>query len=463
MIRIAMLSFATVLSLRLCAQTDKQDSLTIAKFFETALTDKKGYDALRSLCKDVGHRLSGSPQCEKAVQWSVEYLKSCGADTVYLQDVMVPHWVRGEKESASIKSTKNKLPVSVNVLALGGSIGTPDRGLQAGVVEVNGMAGLEKLKYSDVEGKILFFNGPMEDEHINTFRAYGRCVGQRWAGAMEAAKLGAVGVVVRSVTLSVDYHPHTGSMGYADTIKKIPAVAIAAKDAEALSNALKQDPQTQFWFRTTCQILPDVPSHNVIAELRGNILPDEYLVIGGHLDSWDVGDGAHDDGAGMIHSGEVIRLMKQTGYTPKRTVRVVFFMNEENGLRGAIKYAEWVKETKQKHVLALESDAGGFTPRGFAFDTDSNSMRTIRQWQPLLREFYSGDILLGWSGADVGKLKGSCDVLAGFLPDSQRYFDHHHAETDVFESVHPRELELGAAACTALIYLFDKHWEQRPR
>ena len=265
------------------------------------------------------------------------------------------------------------------------------------------------------------------------------------------------------MTASVDANPHTGSMGYVDSIKQIPSVAIAAADADKLSQAIKQDPNTQYYFRTTCENLPDVLSHNIIAELRGAEWPDEYLVVGGHIDSWDVGDGAHDDGAGCIHSGEVIRLMKQTGYKPKRTVRVVFFANEENGLRGAIKYAEWVKETKQNHILALESDAGGFTPRGFSFDIDSVSFQRVKQWQPLLRDFYCGDLILGWSGADVGKLKGSCDALAGFLPDSQRYFDHHHCATDTYDSVHPRELELGAAACTALVYLFDRHWTSTPR
>ena len=459
--RVAIFILAFAFSTKAFSQTTLQDSITVAKFFETALLDKKGYYELSSLCKDVGHRLSGSPAGEKAVRWSVDYLKRCGADTVYLQDVMVPHWVRGEKESAHIESkaffSKQQ---SAHVLALGGSIGTGKQGLKAQVIEVKGLAALKEMKREDVEGKIVFFNGPMEDQHINTFRAYGRCVGQRWAGAMEAAKLGAVGAVIRSVTGSVDHHPHTGSMGYADAITKIPAVAIAAADAVTLSEAIKYDPTTQFFFRTTCENLPDVLSHNIIAELRGTEAPDEYLVVGGHIDSWDVGDGAHDDGAGCIHSGEVIRLMKQTGYKPKRTVRVVFFANEENGLRGAIKYAEWVKDTKQKHVLALESDAGGFTPRGFSLDTDSASFQRVKQWQPLLRDFYCGDLIFGWSGADVGKLKGSSAVLAGFLPDSQRYFDHHHCATDTFDTVHPRELELGAAACTALVYLFDRHWNR---
>lgn len=458
--RTIILLLALAFSTKAFSQTQTEtDSVVIQKFFETALTDKHGYYALRTLCKTIGHRLSGSPQAAKAVDWSVDYLKKCGADTVYKQEVMVPHWVRGEKETASFTANFMRTPATVTVLALGGSIGTGKDGLKAQVFEVNGMTGWSKVTEADVKGKIVFFNGPMEEANINTFHSYGDCVTQRWAGAMSAAKLGAVGVIVRSVTMSVDDHPHTGSMGYADTIKKIPAVAIAAKDAELLSSVLKKDPNLWFRFRTTCETLDDVLSYNVIAELRGSEFPNEYLVVGGHLDSWDVGEGAHDDGAGIVHSAEAIRLIKQTGYKPKRTVRVVFFMNEENGLRGAREYAEWVKETKQKHVLALESDAGGFTPRGFSFDGDDAFNSKVMQWQPLLQHFGCGDFSFGHSGADVGRLEGACDVMAGFLPDSQRYFDHHHAETDVFEAVHPRELELGAAACTALVYLFDQHWD----
>lgn len=442
--------------LSLHAQNFQSDSTRIAGFFETSLTDQKGYAALRDLCKSIGHRLSGSDAAARSVVWSANYLKQCGADTVYLQEVMVPKWVRGEPEKARIIAGGNGSDVSI--LALGGSIGTGQKGLNAQVIETTGLAHFASLPAEQVAGKIVFFNGPMEERHLNTFIAYGRCVGQRWAGAMQAASKGAVGVIVRSVTMSNDSHPHTGSVGYSDTIKKIPAVAIATRDADKLSAALKNNREVRFWMRTMCTIHPDVKSHNIIAELKGNSSPDEILLVSGHIDSWDVGDGAHDDGAGCVHAAEVIRLFVQTGYRPARTVRVVFYMNEENGLRGATEYAASVKASEQRHLLALESDAGGFTPRGFMFDTDSVSLNRIKQWQPLLRHFYCGDILTGFSGADVAKLRKMCDVLAGYLPDTQRYFDHHHAATDVFESVHPRELQLGAAACAALAYMFDQHW-----
>jgi len=454
---------ATLVASNVKAQTTAADSAVIRSFYNKALTDKQGYRMLHDLCKNVGNRVSGSPAAEKAVKFEQDYLKSIGADTVYLQEVMVPHWVRGDKEVASITSAKSKTPVTVNVLALGGSIGTSDNGLKAQVVEVDGMDALKNVKAADVKGKIVFFNGPMDQTELNTFDAYGPAVAQRGSGAVEAAKLGAVGVVVRSVATITDSHPHTGAMHYADTIQKIPAIAIATEDADLLSNTLKQDPNTQFYFKTNCKTLDDVKSYNVIAELRGSELPNEILAVGGHLDSWDVGEGAHDDGSGVTHATEVIRLMKQTGYKPRRTIRVVCFMNEENGLRGGKKYAELAKASNQKHLLALESDAGGFSPRGFAFDAKDEAFQRIMKWQPLMEKFGVDKFEQGHSGADVSRMEGNCDVLGELMPDSQRYFDVHHSANDVFEAVNARELELGAGACTAIVYLFDKYWTSTPR
>lgn len=437
------------------AQT-KQDSVFIQKLFGTALVQKQGYKFLKELCKQAGPRISGSPEAAKAVDIAFNYLKKFGADTVYKQEVMVPHWVRGNKSEGYVLSNNKKQIIKIE--ALGGSIATSSSGLKAAVIEVNGMKDLKNFTDKDIKGKIVFFNGAMEEEHIQTFKAYGGCVAQRWAGAMEAARLGAVGVVIRSVTMSVDYLPHTGSMGYNDTITKIPAVATSTIDADWLSAELKRNPNLQLYFNINCQTLPDVLSYNVIGEIRGSEFPNEIILVGGHLDAWDLAEGAHDDGAGIAHSLEVIRLFKELGYKPRRTIRVVCFMNEENGLRGAIKYGEWAKESGEKHILALETDAGGFTPRGFSFDTDNKSFAFINSWQPLLHQFGIGEITRGGSGADISRLKGNCIVLCGLHPDSQRYFDHHHAANDTFEHVHPRELELGAAACAALLYLTDKYW-----
>ncbi len=446
-----------IILLPLAAFAQRQsDSIFIQRLFSTALVQKQGYYFLKDLCKNAGPRISGSAEAAKAVDIAFSYLKKFGADTVYKQEVMVPHWVRGNMHDAYYISGKQKVKISIE--ALGGSVATSSNGITAEVIEVIGMKDLKNFTDKDIKGKIVFFNGPMDEEHIQTFKAYGGCVGQRWAGAMEAAKLGAVAVIIRSVTMSVDYYPHTGSMGYNDSIAKIPAVATSTIDADKLSKELKKNPSLKLYYNINCLTLPDVLSYNVIGEIRGSEFPDEVIVVGGHLDAWDLAEGAHDDGAGIAHSLEVIRLFKELGYKPRRTIRVVCFMNEENGLRGAIKYGEWAKTTGEKHIMALETDAGGFTPRGFSFDTDDKSYAFINTWQPLLYQFGIGELSRGGSGADISRLKGNCTILCGLHPDSQRYFDHHHAANDVFEAVHPRELELGAAACAAILYLVDKHW-----
>ncbi|MFN9496081.1 MAG: M20/M25/M40 family metallo-hydrolase [Bacteroidota bacterium] len=444
------------LPLQVVLAQNRADSIFIQKLFSTALVQKQGYHFLKDLCKNAGPRISGSPEAAKAVDIAYDYLKRFGADTVYKQEVMVPHWVRGKVHEGYYLSGKTKHTIKIE--ALGGSIATPVNGITAEVIEVKGLKYLKNFSEKEIKGKMVFFNGPMEEEHIQTFKAYGGCVSQRWAGAMEAAKLGAVAVIIRSVTMAVDYYPHTGSMGYNDTITKIPAVATSTIDADKLSKELMKNPSLKLFYNIDCQTLPDVLSYNVIGEIKGSLYPNDVILVGGHLDAWDLAEGAHDDGAGIAHSLEVIRLFKELGYQPKRTIRVVCFMNEENGLRGAIKYGEWAKTNGETHILALETDAGGFTPRGFSFDTDDKSFAFINTWQPLLHQFGIGEITRGGSGADISRLKGNCTILCGLHPDSQRYFDHHHAANDVFEAVHPRELELGSAACAALLYLVDKHW-----
>ncbi|MEI7801279.1 MAG: M20/M25/M40 family metallo-hydrolase [Bacteroidota bacterium] len=434
------------------------DSIQIAKIFSTALKDDEAYHALYDLCKHSGKRISGSPLADTAVIHMAKWLKNWGADSVWLQECMVPHWVRGEKEEAKIISSVLKMNLSVPVCALGMSVGTPADGIKAGLIEVHGMGELKKMNPADIKGKIVFYNGPMDPATIFTFNAYGNTVGQRWGGAMEAAKYGAIGVVVRSVASHIDSHPHTGSMGYNDSIPKIPAVAISTEAAEKLSAALKEDKNCQFWFKSSCQTLPDVKSHNVIAEIKGSKYPNEIIVVGGHLDAWDMAEGAHDDGAGVVHSMEVIRLFKVLGIKPQRTIRVVLFMNEENGTRGAKAYAEWAKTSGEKHIAAIESDAGGFTPRGFTMDCGEAYRDFVEmKFAPILSHFGVGDFSRAGGGADVGHLRDICPVIGELAPDSQRYFDHHHSELDVFEEVNDRELELGAASMASFVYLLDKY------
>ncbi len=435
-----------------------EDEKQIRAIYDQALTDGKAYDWLNHLSNQIGGRLSGSVQAQQAIDYTKGQLDSLGLDRVWLQPVMVPKWVRGTPEFAFIES-KPGLTTNVPICALGGSVATPDRGIKASVIEVEGIEDLEKLGREKINGKIVFYNRPMDPKLISTFASYSGCVDQRYSGAAEAGKYGAAGVIVRSMTLRLDDYPHTGSMSYGDTpvSERIPAAAISTKGAELLSTTLKLNPDIKFYFKQNCKQFDDVESYNVIGEIKGSTYPNEIMVVGGHLDSWDLGDGSHDDGAGCVQSMDVLRLLKETGYKPKRTLRVVLFMNEENGLRGGNKYAEVARSKNEKHVFALESDSGGFTPRGFSFNCSDENLAQIQSWKGLFEPYLIHMFVKGYSGADIRPLLDQDLVLAGLRPDSQRYFDHHHAENDTFEHVNKRELELGAATMASLVYLIDKY------
>lgn len=439
------------------AQT-KQDELQLSAIYKGALTQGKSYDWLDHLSNKIGARLSGSLNAERAVLWGKEELEAMGLDRVYLQEVMVPKWVRGSFEYASI-ITGPGMSMNVPVCALGGSIATPASGLRAQVVEVHSFEELEALGEENVKGKFVFFNRPMPAELINTFEAYSKSVDQRSRGAERAARLGAVGVIVRSMNLRMDDFPHTGGMNYGDLPLKmrIPAAAISTNGAQLLSSMLSLNKDVLFFLKQDCKNFPDVRSYNVIGEIKGSEFPDEIIVVGGHLDSWDLGDGSHDDGAGIVQSMDVLHLLKNMNYRPKRTLRVVLFMNEENGLRGGLKYAEMAKKNNENHIFALESDAGGFTPRGFGFQAITEQFVKIKSWEPLFRPYMIDRLELGGGGADIGPLRDGKVVLSGLQPDSQRYFDYHHAANDTFDAINKRELELGTAAMTSLIYLVDQY------
>lgn len=451
--------FLTILiilfSLNLSAQDDAEMFKTI---YKQSLTNGKSYEWLDHLSNNIGSRLSGSLGAERAVEYTKEELEKLGLDKVWLQPVMVPRWVRGMPEFAYIETAPGQT-TQVNICALGGSVETPLGGLKANVIEVKGIDELKGLGRSNVEGKIVFFNRPMQPDLIQTFEAYGGCADQRYSGAYEAGKLGAAGVIVRSLNLRLDDLPHTGAMTYGDlpVSQRIPSAAISTNDANLLSSLLSLDKNLKFYFKQHCKQLPDVQSYNVIGQITGSEFPNEYILVGGHLDSWDLGDGSHDDGAGVVQSIDVLRLLKESGITPKRSIRVVLFMNEENGLRGAKEYADEAKRKGENHIFSLESDAGGFTPRGFQFDGSEAAFNKVLGWQSLFKPYLIHYFEKGGSGADVGPLKTATNVVAGLRPDSQRYFDHHHAANDTFEHVNKRELELGAATMTALVYLFDKY------
>lgn len=449
----------TLLLMSSIAFGQQNDSLQVRRIYDEALVNGKSYTDLEYLCKKIGSRLSGSVGAQKAVEWGKKVMESYGFDKVYLQEVMVPHWVRGEKEQAKIIVGKKSMEVPI--AALGGSVATPKGGITAPIIEVQSLTELKTLGEANIKGKIVFFNRSFDPRPIETGVSYGLAGDQRRAGPSEAAKYGAVGVIVRSLTHAIDDYPHTGNTTYQDGIAKIPAAAISTKAANELSRQLKLKTAipVKFFFKQNCETLPDTLSYNVIGELTGSEYPDQIITVGGHLDSWDLGEGAHDDGTGVVQSIEVLRIFKAIGYRPKHTIRAVLFMNEENGVRGGLKYAEEAKNKQEKHIAAIESDAGGFTPRGFGIDAPTDLYKKINTlWQPMFQPYDADRLTQGGGGVDIAPLKRTIPgiILIGYRPDSQRYFDIHHTANDVFENVNRRELELGAAAMCSLVYLIDQ-------
>src|SRR5258706_12031314 len=432
----------------------QEDSIMIRRIADEILMNGKAYDNLHDLTKKIGGRLSGSPQLAKAEKWGLKIMQESGADRVWLQECMIPHWIRGGVDKAEARYISGKK--LLDVLALGNSIGTGSKGITAAVIEVKSFDDLESKK-AEIKDKIVFYNYKFNPTFIRTFQAYGDAVQYRGSGPSRAAKYGALAVIVRSMTHSTDNNPHTGSLRYDTTLPKIPAVAIGLRDADWLDNILQTKPVTVS-LKTNGHFFPDTIGHNVIGELTGTEFPDQIITIGGHLDSWDPAEGAHDDGAGVVHTIEILRALKALDYKPKHTIRFVLFSNEENGLRGGHKYADEAKAKNEKHIFALESDAGGFSPRGFSFGGTAEQLKKIKNFVPLLYPYGVNEITAGGGGADVGPLNENLKTpVAELAPDSQRYFDYHHARNDVFENVNKRELEFGAINMAALIYLVAKY------
>ena len=437
--------------------TQAQDSKIIREIYDIALTESEAYENLRELCKEIGPRLSGSEQADSAVTWGQRILKKLKLDTVYLQEIKVPHWERGKKERAYFYNEKGKN--ILDVCALGGSVATGmNQFIKGNVIEVQSIEEVNNLADSIVIGKIIFYNRPMDSKKISTFSAYGSCVDQRYDGAMEAAKKGAIAVVVRSMNVRLDDFPHTGSMGYDEEVDSIPAFAISTNGAEYLSENIAKYKNLELSLKSNCKSYPDKISYNVIGEIKGSKFPDEYITVGGHLDSWDMGEGAHDDGAGVVQSIEVLHILKKLNIKPKHSIRVVLFMNEENGNQGGKTYAERAAFENEKHLMALESDRGGFSPRGFSIKGTQTQLNFIKKWENLFEPYGIHEFKMGFAGVDINPLEDGKICLIGLSPDSQRYFDHHHSDNDVFEEVNKRELVLGAASMTSLIYLIDKYW-----
>ena len=429
------------------------DSTFIRKMYNEAMDNGQSYENLHYLCKHIGNRISGSAQAQMAIEWGEKLLKSYKFDKVYLQEIMVPHWERGTKEVAWIVNSKGEFE-KLHIIALGGSVGT-NGFIEGEVIEVKTIEELHALGEEKIKGKIVFFNQSFDQKFLETFQAYGTCYYQRGDGANESGKLGAVACVIRSLASSTDTHPHTGTMHYDDDVKKIPGAAMSTEDADLLTNWLKTGKVT-LKMDMNCEILPDVKSYNVIAEMNGK--DDKIITWGGHLDSWDIGEGAHDDGSGIVHSIEAMRILKTLGYQPNHKLRCVLFMNEENGNNGGESYAKIAKENNEEHICALESDAGGFLPLGFSVWGNEDQLKLVSQYSKLLKDFELYKFNEGHSGVDIGPLKKLYPdmIQLGLSVNSQRYFNYHHSEADVFENVNKRELEMGCAAMAAMIYLMDK-------
>jgi len=456
MYKAILLCWIGLMPLSIFSQSD-DDAFFIKEIHNQVLSYGECYDWLHGLTKGIGHRLSGSEAYDQAVSYTSDIMSSFSLDRVYTQRCEVNYWIRGNTEV--MLSYGGAMDIPLQAISLGGSLGGNGNPITGEIIEVKTLQEVDDLGRENIEGKVVFYNRPMDPTQIRTFNAYGGAVDQRVYGASKASEYGGVGALIRSMTAGIDRVPHTGSSYYAEGITPVPGVGISTYDAEKLSTLLSDQ-------KVEATIISDNregglrASYNVIGELKGSEFPDQIILVGGHLDSWDVGEGAHDDGTGCVQSMQVLKTLQDLGYQPKRTIRCVLFANEENGLAGAREYARLSDEAGEFHLAALESDAGGFVPRGFAMDGHKDVLeayaKCINDWLPLL-EPYGLTVSTGGSGADISPLKNQKGLLIGLRPDSQRYFDVHHTEADVFEAVHKRELELGAAAMTSLIYLIDKY------
>lgn len=445
---IALLSFLSAFS-----QT-KNDSLTFRNIADVTMDSGKAYSNLYELTKTIGHRLSGSTAYEKATDWAAQKLKEAGADKVWKQEVKVPVWTRG-KESLQIQGKDGQWR-SVKMLSLGNSEGTKGNDLTGEIIVVKSIDEFEKMPDSKIKDKIILFNYPFPQNYIYTMEGYREASPYRRNTATLVAKKGGKAVLVRSLSTAFDDVPHTGGMRYEDGVKKIPAITVGPKTADELESLAQQQKITAK-INSHCGMNGEKLTYNVIGEISGK-KDNKVIVAGGHLDSWDVGEGAHDDGAGIVQAIEIINIFKKLNIQNNHTIRVVCFANEENGTRGGDAYADSIKVKNENHLFAIESDSGGYAPRGISLEMDESKRKQIQSWQSLFLPYGVYDFSLTHSGSDIEPMKMQNVPLSGLIPDSQRYFDLHHSESDTFEKVNRRELLLGAVTMAQIVYLIDKNW-----
>lgn len=445
---------STLILSGICFGQIKDDSVQFSKIAHEILLNGKAYSNLYDLTQNIGHRLSGTESYDRATEWAERKLKEAGADKVWLQETMVPVWFRGE-ESLHYK-TENGNWTELRFLSLGNSEGTGKKDVEGELIRVSTIEEFEKLSPEQVKDKIVFFDYHFPQQHTQTFKGYGEAFMYRSQTASMVAAKGGKFVIVRSVSTGLGDIPHTGMMSYDEKYPKIPAVTIGNSTADMISDLLNEQP-VRLKLNSECGMKEEKINYSVIGEIKGK--DDKIITVGGHLDSWDVGEGAHDDGAGIVQTIEILRTFKVLGIHPNHTIRFVCFANEENGNRGGIKYAEEAFDKKEVHLFALESDAGGFSPRGISLDMDDSKIKQIQSWLPLFIPYGAYLLEKGYGGVDINPLKYKMGVpVAGLVPDSQRYFDIHHNEADTFDKVNKRELHLGAIVMAQMIYMIDKYW-----
>jgi hypothetical protein len=428
----------------------------VSELLGEGLADPRAHALLAELCARAPMRLAGSEGAARAVAWGRETMQRLGLENVRLEPCLVPRWERGPAEELVVVEPRAHAGLRLSVLALGGSVATPEGGLEGEVIAVTSFDELH-ARAAEARGKLVLFARPMDPTRFEPFEAYGGAVNQRSSGASEAAGVGALAALVRSMTGAQDDRPHTGAMSYAAGVERIPAAAVSTNASDRIRAWLAAGERVVLRLVLACRTLEDVPSHNVVGEVVGRERPDEVVLIGAHLDAWDVGQGAHDDGAGCAHVLEAARLLLATELgRPRRTVRCVLFMNEENGLRGAHAYRDAHRDELERHVLAIESDRGGALPLGWASDAAGAALAT-------LSKLYGGAPCARGGGADIAPLAEFGVPMVGLYPNPQRYFDYHHSANDVLEAVHPRELQLGAISLASLAWLAADHEGEWPR
>lgn len=422
------------------------------QIIKAALNDENAFDTLTLFVDKFGHRFSGSESLENSIDWIVAEMEKQPFDTVFTQEVMVPHWVRGDESATLIAPRKKELPM----LGLGGSVATPEEGIKAEVLVVESFEDL-RSKADRAEGKIIVYNVP--------FKSYGKTVEYRYRGAIEAAKAGGVASLIRSVGPYSMQTPHTGTSSYEEGVKKIPHAAITLEDAAMLHRMQKRGKKIVIELHMEAKTLPDVPSRNIIAEIKGSEKPEELVVLGGHIDSWDVGQGAMDDAGGCFAAWEAVLLMKELGLQPKRTVRVVMWTNEENGLRGGTGYRDMVIEngTLEDHVLAIESDGGVFKPLGFGFSGSDEAFEMVSKVSELLEPIGADKMVRGGGGADIGPIMREGVPGMGLLVDGSRYFWYHHTAADTIDKLDEEEYKKCIATMAVMAFVVADMEQRLPR